>query len=286
MTDEALTTLPSHRRGHVRKLTIAPVKGMRAVHPQVISVGESGVAADRRFLLYDPQTRKQKTALDAALTLVSADWDADENRLRFTLPGGHEFAEDVHLGGNVEILRSWGLEPLRCRRVEGQLNERLSSALEEAVELAWAPSIGGNDVAPLTLLADASIKRLADEMGVDELDTDRFRMTIIAEGLEEHEEDSWYGRELVIGSATIRVLGPVPRCAVTTRDPLTAERDYPVVKALVAYREPIYSRLFDELAKAPLGVYAEPVVPGLIATGDAISLVEQPPEEASRGMVS
>ena len=45
-------------------------------------------------------------------------------------------------------------------------------------------------------------------------------------GCRPHEEDEWNGRLLRVGEAVVRVGGPVPRCATTTRDPETGERDF------------------------------------------------------------
>ena len=90
---------------------------------------------------------------------------------------------------------------------------------------------------PVTLLSDASVEELRRQAGRDEpLDGRRFRMLIHLEGCEPHEEDTWDGRLLRLGEALVRVGGPVPRCATTTRSPDTGGRDFDTLRVIKAYR--------------------------------------------------
>ena len=61
-------------------------------------------------------------------------------------------------------------------------------------------------------------------------------MLLTLAGCAEHEEDGWDGRLLQIGAAVVRVGGPVPRCAVTTRDPDTGVRDLDTLRLIQGYR--------------------------------------------------
>ena len=56
------------------------------------------------------------------------------------------------------------------------------------------------------------------------------------DGCAPHEEDTWDGFVFRIGAAAVRVGGPVDRCAVTTRDPDTGERDLDTLRLLKEYR--------------------------------------------------
>ena len=104
--------------------------------------------------------------------------------------------------------------------------------------------------------------------GVDVVDAGRFRMLFELAGCDAHEEDGWEGQRLQVGEALLRVGGPVDRCAVTTRDPDTAERDLDSLRVLKDYRG---QRESD--GAVLFGVYAEVEEPGLVRVGDPVGLV-------------
>ena len=56
------------------------------------------------------------------------------------------------------------------------------------------------------------------------------------DGCEPHEEDTWDGRRFAVGGAVLRVGGPVARCAMTTRDPETGERNLDTLRLIKDYR--------------------------------------------------
>jgi uncharacterized protein YcbX len=56
----------------------------------------------------------------------------------------------------------------------------------------------------------------------------------------------------------------VPRCATTTRDPSTGERDFDTLRAIEAYR----GRRDDK--KIDFGVYARVLEPGRVKVGDLV----------------
>ena len=58
--------------------------------------------------------------------------------------------------------------------------------------------------------------------------------------------------------------GPVPRCATTTRDPSTGQRDLDTLRAIAAYRGRRDGKDID------FGVYAQVVRPGRVRVGDAV----------------
>jgi uncharacterized protein YcbX len=262
-------------RGSIRVISFAPVKGMRLVQPERVLLGEDGVAGDRRFFVCEAETMRSRAARDARLGLIEATWEPEAERLGLRFPSGRAVVDGISLGRRVTVSRRWDGAPLPAREVEGPWGGALSEELGMPLLLVRSESeVGANDVGTLTLLSEASLERLARELGVSSIGPDRFRMTLIAGGIGEHEEDCWYRRRVRAGEAVIRVLGPVPRCAVTTRDPATGERDHDVLRALNTYRGAIHSPFENEEARAPFGVYAETVTPGLVRVGDPISLID------------
>lgn len=147
--------------------------------------------------------------------------------------------------------------PITGRLVEGELAAALSEHLGRPVRLlARDPGERGADDAPVTLMSEASLSSL----GVP--DQRRFRMTITIDGVEAWEEHGWGGRELTAGAAVLRVTEPVPRCAVTTRDPDTGRRDAPTLKALAELRGK---------RDVTFGIWCEVVAPGRVRVGDELA---------------
>ncbi len=93
-------------------------------------------------------------------------------------------------------------------------------------------------------------------------------MLLEVEGTAAHEEDGWEGRLLRVGGAVLRVGGPVPRCDVTQRDPVTGARDLETLRTIGEYRGRGATGTLD------FGVYAEVVESGAVAVGDAVALLE------------
>jgi uncharacterized protein YcbX len=89
-------------------------------------------------------------------------------------------------------------------------------------------------------------------------------MLFTVAGCAEHEEDGWDGRLLRVGEAVLRVGGPVPRCAVTTRDPDTGERDLDVLRLITSYRGVRDGEAID------FGVYGTVEQPGRVRLGAAV----------------
>ena len=122
---------------------------------------------------------------------------------------------------------------------------------------------GGTRVGnPTSLVGDGSLRRLADQLGVDALDPRRFRMLIELEDAAEHEEDTWIGRDVAVGSAVLHVTMPDARCAITTQDPDAGVRDLDTLRGIIAYRGLRAGKHAD------FGVLADVAVPGRVAVGD------------------
>jgi uncharacterized protein YcbX len=67
----------------------------------------------------------------------------------------------------------------------------------------------------------------------------------------------------------IRLVAPDPRCAITTLDPDTGERDFDVPKLILSYRPSSRAAYF--------GVYGAVEATGTVSVGDNVELVQAPP---------
>lgn len=88
------------------------------------------------------------------------------------------------------------------------------------------------DTAPphVSIINLASVRDLGRRMGAD-LDARRFRGNLLIEA-EPWAEFDWLGRTLVIGDVRLEVTKRIERCAATTVNPATGERDQQVPLAL------------------------------------------------------
>ena len=89
-----------------------------------------------------------------------------------------------------------GTIEIHGRVVEGPWKEPLSQLAGKPVRLARADHAGAGMKAPVTLVSDGSLARVAREAGRDEVDPRRFRMLFEIEGCDAHEEDIWDGTQL------------------------------------------------------------------------------------------
>jgi uncharacterized protein YcbX len=107
------------------------------------------------------------------------------------------------------------------------------------------------DLAPLLILT----RSLVAELGVDHR---RLRPNVLIDGADDREEAAWVGGTLRIGSALVSVRSRCERCAITTVDPDTLERDPSVL-----------SRINSDFDRQ-LGLNCEVLTPGVAAPGDDV----------------
>ena len=122
---------------------------------------------------------------------------------------------------------------------------------------------------PVTIVSLASVQELGHRGGRQSLDTTRFRMTFDLDGCQPHEEDTWSGRRIAIGQAELLIICPVGRCVITTLDQDTGKQDFPALKVIAGYREPILG------VEAPLGLFAQVSRQGIVRVGHTVELQEQ-----------
>ena len=252
----------------IARISIAPVKGFRLSHPEEVELGPDGVAENRRFFLIGPDGERLRSSLTPWPVLVRADYDPGTERLRMSFPDGTEIDGDAAGLGDPVRAQAGSLD-ITGRVVEGAWEEPLSELAGHPVRLVRADDIGAGLNDPVTVVSDGSLDRLARQAGEDKIDSRRFRMLFELTGCEAHEEDTWDGRSFSVGEAVVRVGGPVDRCAVTTRDPDTGERDLDTLRLIKSYRG---QRESD--GAILFGVYGSVVEPGRVRVGDAFGPIE------------
>lgn len=261
----------------VTRLSVTPIKGMALDHPQSIEVTATGPVGDRAFYLVGDDDRLISIARTGALVGHSARWDESRQVLTLSDADGAILIEDTISLGAPHVADFFGFRKAQGRIVDGAWAQVFSDIAGQPLRLVKADeSNGGRDVEPLTLLGSASLAELAWQSELDHVDGRRFRMLIEFDGAAPHEEDSWSGRALTVGSAVIRGGGPVQRCAGTTRNPRSGEVDLQTLRLIGNYRgrqESIFGPGFN------FGVYASTVTPGRISVGDTLVVVPSAADE-------
>ncbi len=245
---------------------MTPVKCFRLNHPDEVLLGPEGVAGNRLFFLVSSHGERLRSSRTPWPIVVSADYDRAGDVLTMTFPGGVEVSASAAATGDA-LECEIGKRPQAYRLVPGPWDDLLSELGGHGVRLARIEQVGATMVEPLTIMSAASVARLAREAGLESIDSRRFRSLFELEGCEEHAEDGWQGRRLRAGEALIEVGEPVIRCAVTTRDPDTGERDFDALAWIAGYRgrgddgEIFFAR------------YGRVVEPGLVRVGDDVQVV-------------
>jgi uncharacterized protein YcbX len=246
-------------------LSVAPVKGLALVRRDEVTLEAFGVLEDRRFYVLDERGRfiNGLTRLERSLFAVVPEWDSSADSLRLTFPDGSVVEEAVALGAPVSTWFYNRAEPGRI--VDGPWARALSEYAGRELRLAWTDAPGHAVDRPdgsVSIVSDESVDELARHAGVASADARRFRMLVGVAGGAPHEEDTWVGRDVAVGDAVVRVHEQVARCAITTKNPDTGERDLDTLRVIRAYRGIRGTKALD------FGVYGEVVTPGTVRVGD------------------
>ena len=231
---------PGARVGVVADLWRYPVKSMGGVRARSLFLGPFGIQGDRLHAVVSPGgalvTARRASRL---LGFDAAYGDPEGTRdLVVTTPDGER------------------LEP-----GDPALDTALSEFIGREVHLAQA-SAGVFDAAPLHIVCDASIAQLGEWSGLGhDIETRRFRPNVVValDAPEPFAESEWVEAEIAFGHGPrVHVSSPTERCAVTTLDPDTLERDNRVLQALTGRLENLF------------GVYASVTRPGWLHVGDPV----------------
>lgn len=247
----------------VERIGFTPLKGARHTAHAGSALDAHGPVGDRLWCLVDPARDRVLRTVENP-TLLQAVAHAAAETLTVELPAGRVEGTPEPTG-DLRTVDYWGREA-KVELLEGPWSAAFSEHLGYDVRLARASRAGevvyGGSV---TLVTSSSMALLSEHVGRP-VGSERFRSTYLlaVDGLEPHVEDTWVGRQVHLGEATVRVRGVVPRCAVVDLDPVTGVRDVPVLTTLAGYR-----RCDGEIC---FGVDAEITVPGRVRVGDPVVL--------------
>ena len=234
---------------------------MRLQSSSELQLGRHGVIGDRVFLIVDEDCRLLQTARNPGLLRIEPSWEPARNLLALRFPDGR-VVQDEPEPGTAAVTRMYDGREIPGWVISGPLSAALSGCLGRAVHLfRRAADHLGNDDRPVTLMSEASLHALAAEFSGTVPDPRRFRMTITVTGADRWAEHSWGGQPVTIGDIALRVLAPVPRCVVTTRNPESGATDARILHALARLRGK------NDIT---FGVWCEIIRPGRIQVGDLV----------------
>ena len=250
----------------VSRLNIAPVRSLGLEHRDEVQLRERGVVEDRRFYVVDANGRLVDQLTDGSMVQVKAWTDPDATRLRLTFPDGTVVEDDVALDEPIEtaIYKRTAVGHV----VTGPWAAPLGEFLGKEVRIVRCDEPAGTrKKGDVSLVSDGSMAALGAVLEAGDLDARRFRMLIELEDARAHEEDEWIGCRVGIGSAVLVVNGAIPRCAMTTHDPDTGERDFDTLHGIKAYRGLVDGK------DLMFGVWADVVRPGTVRLGDVVEVL-------------
>jgi uncharacterized protein len=274
------------------RLSMTPVKGTALHHPTSLALTRNGVEDDRRFHLVDGRYRLFNGKQHGPLVRITARYDGHRRHLSLEIPGREPVQGTTSELGEPVVTSFYGRD-VAGHVVAGPWSAALSEFVGEPVHLVAADTPGDAvDVHPVTLISSATIERLRSVTpGGERLDHRRFRMLVEVDGCGAHEEDAWVGRRVRLGEATVRVVGPVPRCVVTNENPDSGVVDFSTLKAIARYRGELARNLTTPVAHLPddgaviFGMYATVEEPGSIRAGDRVEPIATEPAVDRPGSV-
>jgi uncharacterized protein YcbX len=254
----------------IARISIAPVKSLGLVHPDHVELRVGGVRGDRRFWLVDEDGRLLNNKRHGPMVAIRPRWDEATRELELLFPDGRRVTGVVELGEQVDV-PLYG-RPHPSRRVIGPWQDALAESVGRELTLLWSEehatdrgAVGGN----VSFVSTASLERLGRMSDAGRaVDGRRFRMMFEIDGVAAHEEDSWIGAVVRVGTAEVTVNGDVGRCLVTSHDPDTGVSDLDTLGALARYRRE------GTVEPLPFGVYASVTTPGRVSVGSPLRPVD------------
>ena len=251
------------------RLLTTPVKGFALHSVESVDLDVNGAIGDRDFFMLNDQHSLVSITRIGTFASWRANFDRDTDTLVLHSPDGQVLEAPTPLGQAV-VGQFYDDREVPGNVVNGPWSQWLSDAAGRQLRLVRAAASGGAfDEHPVTLLADESVAELGQHAPAGKLDPRRFRMLIGFSAVEPYAEDTWNGRPLQIGSAELRVRGPVPRCNATTRDPDSGVKDVKTLRLIEEHRGQTPNDFGEGLN---LGVYADVITVGKISVGDELHL--------------
>ncbi|MRH41500.1 MOSC domain-containing protein [Aquibacillus halophilus] len=239
--------------GHIKELVRHPVKSLDGEFVQKSKIMDYGLYGDRSHAYLDETKKGNFLTITQFQEMV-------RYKARFV---GEESMDEYP---KVEVITpegnvfDWKDEEL-IKEMENKSKRKISTK-------KYTPSlvpIGPIAVEHILLVTDASLDKLEEIWGKEEVDFRRFRPNLFIELKEKKPfvEEEWIGKRIKIGNEVeVQLVGHSERCMIITVNPDNAERDKSLHTALIKERNNNF------------GVYASVIKTGDIHVNDEIHLLD------------
>ena len=247
----------------VKEIYRYPVKGLSGERLPTtdLVVGES-IPHDRRFALAHGSTqfdrREPQWLPKTNFLMLMKNEKLAQLRTQFDPESGELTIER----DGKSVLKAKATEQLGCMLIGQFFASFMAGETRGSPKLVEAAGHMFSDVPEkvLSLINLASVSDL-ERVVRQPVHPLRFRGNLYLDGLEAWREFDMPGKEISIGSARLRVIKPIQRCAATNVDPDTSARDLNILLDL--------KRGFGHVN---MGVYAEVIGAGQITAGDSLAV--------------
>jgi uncharacterized protein YcbX len=244
-----------------------PVKGLSPEPlPRVaLQVGET-FPADRRYAIengpsgFDPQSPRWMPKTQFLMLMRNERLAALQSRFE-------DATNQLTIQQNGEVVARGDLETAEgCTAVETYFDENFRDDLRGPPRVLKGREHSFSDVAKkvVSIINLASVRAIETMLGGVAVNPLRFRANVYVAGWPAWRELDLLGQTLVIGSARLKIVKRIVRCAAVNVDPETAARDLDIPSAIMR-----------RLGHNDCGIYGEVIADGEIAVGDRLA-IEQP----------
>ncbi|SEU04960.1 hypothetical protein SAMN05421676_11616 [Salinibacillus kushneri] len=239
--------------GHIKEMVRHPVKSFRGESVQQTKIMEYGLYGDRSHAYLDDTKKGNFLTITQFPEMVryKAGFVGEESmeeypKVKVMTPEGKVF--------------DWRDQEL-IKEIENKSNRKIST-------IEYSPThvpIGPIAVENILLATDASLDKLKELWGKDQVDSRRFRPNLFISLKDKVPfiEEEWIGRRFKIGTEVeMEFVGHCKRCMIITVNPENAERDSSLHKTVIKERNNNF------------GVYASVIKKGDIKVDDEVHLLD------------
>jgi uncharacterized protein len=239
--------------GHIKEIVRHPVKSFRGESVQKNKIMDYGLYGDRSHAYLDDTKKGNFLTITQFQEMV-------RYKARFV---GEESLDKYP---NVEVITpegkvfDWEDQKL-IKEMESKAKRKISTTKYTPLHVP----IGPIAVEHILLATDASLNKLKELWGKDEVDMRRFRPNLFISLKDKVPfiEEEWIGRRIKIGAEVeMEFVGHCKRCMIITVDPENAERDSSLHKTVIKENNNNF------------GVYASVIKTGDIHVDDEVHLLD------------
>lgn len=234
----------------ISEIKVYPIKSIAGISLTESVVEDQGLENDRRWMLVDEKNRfltqrefPQLATFDSAVFRADLRISYSGSSVDIPLAATSEETKNVKIWSSSvkaefydEKINSWFSERLgsSCRLVK--MSERSKRKVSPFYAVRkFKDTVSFADAYPFLLIGENSLKDLNEKLDKP-IPMNRFRPNFVVSGGEPFAEDSW--KKIKIGATTFFVVKACARCAMTTIDQTTGERnDAEPLKTLSAFRK-------------------------------------------------